>query len=55
MSLLHPLNLRLTPQQLRWLDAWRGQTLSRSAAIRLLLDQAIEINRKPGPHAAERR
>ena len=44
MSLLQPLNLRLTSQQLTWLDSWRGQTLSRSAAIRLLLDQAIQLH-----------
>ena len=42
MPLARPIPLRLTPEQLRWLDAWRGKTLSRNAAIRVLLQQAIQ-------------
>jgi len=41
MPLARPIPLRLTPEQLRWLDSWRGATISRNAAIRILLDQAI--------------
>lgn len=41
MPLAPPIPLRLSPEQLAWLDSWRGSTLSRSAAIRLLLNQAI--------------
>jgi len=42
VPLARPIPLRLTPEQLRWLDAWRGKTLSRNAAIRVLLQQAIQ-------------
>ena len=46
MPLARPIPLRLTPEQLRWLDAWRGATISRNAAIRLLLEQAIRQHRE---------
>jgi hypothetical protein len=42
MPLARPIPLRLTPEQLDWLDAWRGNTMSRNAAIRVLLQQAIQ-------------
>jgi hypothetical protein len=45
MPLARPIPLRLSPNQLQWLDAWRGDTISRSAAIRLLLDQSIRFHR----------
>jgi hypothetical protein len=45
MPLARPIPLRLAPNQLKWLDAWRGDTISRSAAIRLLLDQSIRFHR----------
>jgi hypothetical protein len=45
MPLARPIPLRLAPNQLQWLDSWRGDTLSRSAAIRLLLEQAIHLHR----------
>jgi len=44
MPLARPIPLRLAPNQLQWLDSWRGDTLSRSAAIRLLLDQSIRLH-----------
>ena len=44
MPLARPIPLRLAPNQLQWLDSWRGDTLSRSAAIRLLLDHAIRLH-----------
>ena len=45
MPLARPIPLRLSPNQLQWLDSWRGDTISRSAAIRLLLDQSIRFHR----------
>lgn len=42
MRLAHPTPIRLTPELLRWLDAWRGDRMSRATAIRLLLEQAME-------------
>lgn len=45
MPLARPIPLRLAPNQLQWLDSWRGDTLSRSAAIRLLLEQSIRFHR----------
>lgn len=45
MPLARPIPLRLAPDQLRWLDSWRGDTISRSAAIRLLLAQSIRLHR----------
>ena len=45
MPLARPIPLRLAPNQLQWLDSWRGDTVSRSAAIRLLLEQSIRFHR----------
>jgi hypothetical protein len=45
MPLAHPIPLRLAPEQLEWLDAWRGNTFSRSTAIRLLVDEGIRFHR----------
>jgi hypothetical protein len=45
MPLARPIPLRLAPTQLKWLDAWRGDTISRSAAIRLLLEQSMRLHR----------
>jgi len=42
MKLAHPTPVRLTPELLRLLDAWRGDRMSRSTAIRLLLEQALK-------------
>lgn len=45
MPLSNPVPLRLAPDQLQWLDAWRGDTFSRSTAIRLLIAEAIRLHR----------
>ena len=42
MKLAHPTPVRLTPELLLRLDAWRGDRMSRSTAIRLLLEQALK-------------
>ena len=41
MRLANPTPIRLSQAQLDWLDAWRGNTMSRSSAIRLLLEQVM--------------
>ena len=45
MRLANPTPVRLSQAQLDWLDAWRGNTMSRSSAIRLLLEQVIRNTR----------
>lgn len=45
MPLSSPFSIRLAPEQITWLDAWRGSTMSRGTAIRLLLDQSIHLHR----------
>ena len=42
MKLAHPTPVRLTPDLLQRLDAWRGDRMSRATAIRLLLEQALK-------------
>ena len=44
MRLAHPTPVRLTPAQLQALDRWRGDRLSRGAAIRILLDQSLALH-----------
>jgi hypothetical protein len=44
MQLARPFSLRLSPDQLQWLDAWRGDRMSRGTAIRLLLQQSMELH-----------
>lgn len=46
MRLAHPTPVRLTPDQLRWLDSWRGDRMSRSTAIRLVLQQSIDLQQR---------
>ena len=41
MRLANPTPIRLSQAQLDWLDAWRGNTMSRSSAIRLLLERVM--------------
>ena len=41
MKLAHPTHIRLTQELLQRLDKWRGDTMSRATAIRLLLEQAL--------------
>jgi hypothetical protein len=47
MQLAHPLSVQLTAEQLAMAGflAHHGDTLSRSAAIRLLLEQSIRFHR----------
>jgi hypothetical protein len=42
MRLAKPTPVRLTPDLLRRLDAWRGDAMSRGTAIRVLLEQALK-------------
>ena len=41
LKLTHPTHIRLTQELLQRLDKWRGDTMSRATAIRLLLEQAL--------------
>lgn len=45
MPLSPPFSLRLTQEQIQWLDAWSGDTMSRGTAIRLLIAEAIRLHR----------
>jgi hypothetical protein len=45
MQLARPFSLRLSPELTQWLDAWRGDVMSRSTAIRLLLEDAMRFHR----------
>jgi hypothetical protein len=45
MQLCRPFSLRLSPDLLQWLDSWRGDRMSRGTAIRLLLQQSMELHR----------
>ena len=42
MPLANPTPIRLTHDLLLWLDSWRGDRMSRSTAIRLLLQALME-------------
>lgn len=42
MRLAHPIPVRLSPDLLQRLDSWRGDTMSRATAIRILLLQALD-------------
>jgi hypothetical protein len=44
MQLCRPFSLRLSPDLLIWLDSWRGDRMSRGTAIRLLLEQALDLH-----------
>jgi hypothetical protein len=44
MRLANPTPVRLSPDLLQWLDAWRGDRMSRGTAIRLLLHQSMELH-----------
>lgn len=43
MRLSNPTHIRLTPDQLQRLDGWRGDRMNRATAIRLLLEQALDL------------
>lgn len=45
MPLANPTPVRLTQDLLQWLDSWRGDTMSRGTAIRLLLQEAMQLHR----------
>ena len=45
MRLAHPTPIRLSPDLIRWLDAWRADRMSRSTAIRVLLEQSMQLHR----------
>ena len=38
---MHPISVLFTPQQAQWLDRQRSPGLSRSAVIRLLVEEAM--------------
>lgn len=42
MQLANPLSVQLTTEQLAWLDSYRAMGLSRSAALRLVVEQAMK-------------
>ena len=38
---VHPISVLFTPQQVQWLDQQRAAGLSRSAVIRLVIEEAM--------------
>jgi hypothetical protein len=46
MPLAHPLSVQLTQQQRLWLDSRRGPGLSRSAVLRLLVEEAMRRDKE---------
>jgi predicted DNA-binding protein len=44
MRLSKPTHIRLSPELLQRLDAWRGNRMNRGTAIRLLLEQALDLH-----------
>lgn len=42
MELANPLSVQFTPEQIDWLDRRRVAGLSRSAVIRLLVEEAMK-------------
>jgi hypothetical protein len=45
VRLANPTPVRLSPNLLQWLDSWRGDAMSRGTAIRILLQQSMELHR----------
>lgn len=45
MPLSTPFSLRLTQEQIEWIEAWSGDTMSRGTAIRLLIAEAMRLHR----------
>jgi hypothetical protein len=45
MRLAHPTPIRLSPDLIQWLDSWRANRMSRSTAIRILLEQSMQLHR----------
>jgi hypothetical protein len=46
VALSHPLAVQLTPEQMAWLDARRVAGLSRSAVLRLVVEQAMRLDKQ---------
>jgi len=44
MPLSHPFAVQLTQQQMAWLDELRRDCLSRSAVMRLVLEEAMRLD-----------
>ena len=44
MPLCPPFSLRLTREQIDWLDRWSGEEMSRATAIRLLIAEAMKLH-----------
>ena len=44
MKLCRPFSLRLSPDLLQRLDLWRGDRMARGTAIRVLLEQALDLH-----------
>jgi hypothetical protein len=55
VELAHPLSVQFTAEQLAWLDSRRSAGLSRSAVIRLLIEEAMRLHRDGILPAAERK
>lgn len=45
MELAHPLSVQFTAEQLAWLDSCRVAGLSRSAVLRLVVEEAMRLHR----------
>jgi len=45
MPLANPTPVRLAKDQIQWIDGWRGDTMPRGTAIRVLLEQVIRLHR----------
>jgi hypothetical protein len=45
MPLCPPFSLRLTREQIQWLDQWSGDQMSRGTAVRLLIAEAMRLHR----------
>ncbi|MEY4443685.1 MAG: hypothetical protein RL442_2685 [Pseudomonadota bacterium] len=48
VSLSHPLAVQFTPEQVRWLDSRRVAGLTRSAVIRLVIEEAMRAEQTGG-------
>lgn len=46
MPLSRPVPLRLSAEQLTWLDLWRGAHMSRSTAIRIIIQKELERSKQ---------
>ena len=45
VGLSHPLAVQFTPEQLAWLDGRRVAGLSRSAVLRLVVEEAMRLDK----------